>query len=789
MDMVLVPQDEPKPESLPCMVVYYVLDGALRIRMDGSDYRLSSGDFIGVPAWTSHSCEFGGDTVLMGYLFNPTELSRVCDMDRNTFSCNSLTETDGRKIQRFRSLLDQCAAFYFDRESDGRTELSMGSCYLQIMEFMVSHFMVPLEEGREDPEKSRVRSIRNFIQMNYTRQVSLTELAERFYMLPAYLSRYIKKVIGKSFLEYPLQVRLDAAVNAMAPTDKTMPRIALDNGFANVAIFNKTFRTAYGMTPSAWREQIESKKTDSREEAFTLEEKKLLNYLRGKGTSSQETDEVRQTLSVATHQFQMISRTWNRVISVGRAISLLNSEMQSHVLMLSERLGFQYIRIWELFGADLGLNLNSPDKKYNFGKLDSIIDFMVEHRLHPYLELRSKPTILLDSAGKYVVYDPQDDCFVSQSEKTDFMGAFLRHSVNRYGAQEVSSWYLELWCDPQILRSGGNAGEYFDVFDVTYRAVKAVLPDIQLGGCYDRVMVETSTGYGQTMAGQMNFEKWVKLWSGRNIQPDFISTYCFQIDLATIHDFKMAEGSGVPFSERHMVGYVTMCREAMRRNGMNMPLHISEWGLTVRNNNVINDSVYNGAFMLNTMMQLYNRQDALIYWVGSDLFTEWAFNTDLLSGGTGLLNSYGICKPSFYAVEFMNRLHEYLLGKSDNAIITMNGSGSYMIACHNVGQLSDRHLFMEEGTSMRTEEVPDLFEGQRKLRLILQISGMENGAYYIKTRRLNAAYGSIQDEWIRWGTMQDLSRADLEYLRNTAMPHITVSSHTVADGQIHFGTQ
>lgn len=42
-------------------------------------------------------------------------------------------------------------------------------------------------------------------------------------------------------------------------TNESIMKIAMDNGFASVAAYNKTFKEKYAMTPSEFRRQIERK--------------------------------------------------------------------------------------------------------------------------------------------------------------------------------------------------------------------------------------------------------------------------------------------------------------------------------------------------------------------------------------------------------------------------------------------------------------------------------------------------------------------------------------------------
>ena len=67
-----------------------------------------------------------------------------------------------------------------------------------------------------------------------------------------------------------------------------MTRIAYDNGFASVAVFNKAFKNAYGETPSVFRKQSRKKKEEAKEQKDTIVEERLEEFLRNDGIHREE---------------------------------------------------------------------------------------------------------------------------------------------------------------------------------------------------------------------------------------------------------------------------------------------------------------------------------------------------------------------------------------------------------------------------------------------------------------------------------------------------------------------
>jgi xylan 1,4-beta-xylosidase len=59
---------------------------------------------------------------------------------------------------------------------------------------------------------------------------------------------------------------------------------------------------------------------------------------------------------------------------------------------------------------------------------------------------------------------------------------WVRHEVELYGAQEVATWYWEVWNEPDISYWHGTPEEYDKLYDTAAAAVKRALPAVKVGG-------------------------------------------------------------------------------------------------------------------------------------------------------------------------------------------------------------------------------------------------------------------------------------------------------------------
>ncbi|MCI5649921.1 MAG: PocR ligand-binding domain-containing protein [Fusicatenibacter sp.] len=96
------------------------------------------------------------------------------------------------------------------------------------------------------------KSIR-YISKNFTRNLTLDEVAEQVHLNPAYFSTLFKQSTGSSFKEYLNMVRVEESKRLLSNTDYSIIDISLATGFGDQSYFSKVFKKYTGMTPKQYR--------------------------------------------------------------------------------------------------------------------------------------------------------------------------------------------------------------------------------------------------------------------------------------------------------------------------------------------------------------------------------------------------------------------------------------------------------------------------------------------------------------------------------------------------------
>lgn len=95
--------------------------------------------------------------------------------------------------------------------------------------------------------------ILNYVEQNYTENISLSSLAESLSYEYHYLSRIFRESIRVRFCELVNQYRCERAGELISTTDLPLSTIALNCGFQSIRSFNRVFLRLTGRTPSQAR--------------------------------------------------------------------------------------------------------------------------------------------------------------------------------------------------------------------------------------------------------------------------------------------------------------------------------------------------------------------------------------------------------------------------------------------------------------------------------------------------------------------------------------------------------
>ncbi len=129
---------------------------------------------------------------------------------------------------------------------------------------------------------------------------------------------------------------------------------------------------------------------------------------------------------------------------------------------------------------------------YDWTIVDLVFDTILKYRCKPFVEIGFMPQDLADPE----CYDAAQENWTGQLYRTvgwacppkdyhkwfDLVFNLVEHCIERYGRGEVTTWYWELWNEPDIFYWRGSLEEFTKLYDYTAAAVKAACPAARVGG-------------------------------------------------------------------------------------------------------------------------------------------------------------------------------------------------------------------------------------------------------------------------------------------------------------------
>lgn len=110
-----------------------------------------------------------------------------------------------------------------------------------------------------EPPKGIIQDIVAWLNANYKKEVSLSQIADIFSLTPNYIGHLFKSTMGISYNDYLNSLRLKSACHLLVISDLSVREIASESGFNSVEYFNSLFKKYYGVTPSQYRASASKK--------------------------------------------------------------------------------------------------------------------------------------------------------------------------------------------------------------------------------------------------------------------------------------------------------------------------------------------------------------------------------------------------------------------------------------------------------------------------------------------------------------------------------------------------
>ncbi len=426
---------------------------------------------------------------------------------------------------------------------------------------------------------------------------------------------------------------------------------------------------------------------------------------------------------------------WEQMFGSGRAILSLRDSYRRDLREVKKATNFQYVRFHAILDDEVGLYDEDAQGNpvYNFSYIDQIYDGLLQNGVRPFVELSFMPKKLaaqqtLQAFWYHPIVAPPKDW----NKWGDMITHLAQHLVDRYGIDEVSQWYFEVWNEPNLDFWAGDPKEetYYKLYDVTALALKRVNPRLRVGG--------------PATAQAAWVDRFIKHCVENHIPVDFTSTHVYANDPPD-----KVFGTDQPIPRTQFVcRAVRKVHDQVKASALpGLPLIWSEFNASYKNEPDVTDSIFMGPWLADTIRQCDGLVNMMSYWAFSDVFEEQGVVKKPFYGGFGLIAADDLPKPSFSAFELLHQLGNTRIDAlSDSVLVTRRADGWMVIAVWN------ESLPGETGSSKE---------------VTITIKGLTANSRALVSR-VDATHGSLLDAYKAIGSPAYPTAKQVEELRRAA---------------------
>ncbi|MGC2507962.1 MAG: hypothetical protein WA369_14985 [Candidatus Acidiferrales bacterium] len=426
---------------------------------------------------------------------------------------------------------------------------------------------------------------------------------------------------------------------------------------------------------------------------------------------------------------------WEQMFGSGRAILSLRYDYRQDLRQVKQATGFEYVRFHGIFDDETGLYDEdaSGNPVYNFSYIDQIYDGLLANGVRPFVEMSFMPKKLAAQQTLHVFwYHPIVSPPKDWNKWGDFISHFAQHLVDRYGIDEVSQWYFEVWNEPNLDFWAGDPKQstYYQLYDMTARALKSVSPRLRVGG--------------PATAQAAWIDSFIRHCVENHVPVDFVSTHVYGNDTA---QNVLGIDESVPRTKMVYLAAKKVHDEVAASPDPNLPIIWSEYNASYKNETDVTDATFMGPWLANTIRQCDGLTEMMSYWTFSDVFEEQGVVKKPFYGGFGLLAEDEIPKAPFNAFRVLHGLgDERIAESSDSALVTQRSDGTLAVAVWN--------LFLPEE------------KGEAKT-VTIAVKGL-TGKRRALVSRVDSTHGSPLPAYEAMGKPVDPTQKQIEDLRSAA---------------------
>lgn len=239
----------------------YVLSGSAAYNFDDKEYKVNTGDLLVINPGVVH-----GRTLSDGEEINEFHIG-FCNIQIEGMKKDFIIPEDTSPVVSLKKTNKEffkCCGDILVEQKNGEPggQLMLKSYVMRLIVLLLKELSTGNSTEEEPPinfesyDKTKVvAAIANFINNNYSQDISLNRISRNMYLSPVYISKIFKEEIGESPINYLIKVRLSKAAELLEKGSISIKNVARQVGYSDAYYFSKLFKKYYGVPPSKYSKE------------------------------------------------------------------------------------------------------------------------------------------------------------------------------------------------------------------------------------------------------------------------------------------------------------------------------------------------------------------------------------------------------------------------------------------------------------------------------------------------------------------------------------------------------
>lgn len=244
--------------------VVYVLDGSVGLKNGYYSYVLNQGDIFILNDREIHSFQHTDQpNMVMMLQMDTSFFTKYYGNLKNSFFVTDMKNEDDENLEALRNILGRLMLDILDKGYGYEYKVIEGTHNL-LANLLANFQYFTMENGKFVNEAKnignkvlagRLNRITDYMYENYSRRLTLNEIADMEHLSIYYLSHVIKEATGLSFQELLSFIRVEESEKLLLGSSKKIGAISEESGFSAIRYYIKYFTKWFGMHPQEYRKK------------------------------------------------------------------------------------------------------------------------------------------------------------------------------------------------------------------------------------------------------------------------------------------------------------------------------------------------------------------------------------------------------------------------------------------------------------------------------------------------------------------------------------------------------